>query len=118
MAYFKIGTTDYSKYVNTLKVDRGANYNAQTNAAGDTVVDYINHKRTITVGIIPLDSVAMAQLQADLQAFNVSISFRNPQTNSLEENVNCIIPADKVEYYTIQANKVMYKAFEIKFIEL
>ena len=48
MAYFKIGTTDYSKYVNALKVDRGANYNAQTNAAGDTVVDYINHKRTIT----------------------------------------------------------------------
>lgn len=118
MAYFKIGDTDYSKYVNALKVNKIAYYNSQTNARGDTVVDYINQKRTITVGIIPLDDEAMAQLQTDIDAFNVSISFRNPKTNALEEGVNCIVPEDEVEYYTIQANKVMYNAFEITFIEL
>lgn len=118
MAYFKIGGVDYSSCVNELKVNRNNNYTAQTNAAGDTVVDYINSKRTIEVGIIPLMDNMMAQLLADLDAFNVSISFRNPQTNILEENVNCIIPSTDVEYYTIQANKVMYKAFTLKFTEL
>lgn len=118
MAYFKIGGIDFSMYVNELKVEKTANYTAQTNAAGNTVVDYINHKRTIEVGIIPLDSEVMKSLQAALDAFNVSISFRNPQTGLLEENVNCIIPNSNVEYYTIQVNKVLYKAFTLTFIEL
>ena len=118
MAYFKINGVDYSMYVNELKVDTQNNYNAQTNAAGDTVVDYINKKRSIEVGIIPLNDTVMANLQTAIDAFNVSISFRNPKTNALEENVNCIIPSNGIEYYTIQSDKVMYKEFELKFIEL
>ena len=118
MAYFKIGDVDYSMYVNELKVNKSTNYNVQQNAAGDSVVDYINHKREIEVGIIPLDDAAMAQLQTAIDAFNVSISFRNPQTNALEENVNCIVPMANIEYYTIQVNKIMYNALSLKFIEL
>lgn len=118
MAYFKIGATDYSMYVSELNVTKTSNYNAQTNAAGDTIVDYINSKRTIEVRIIPLDDETMSALQTDIDAFNVSISFRNPKTNTLEENVNCIIPENEIEYYTIQANKVMYNAFTLNFIEL
>ena len=117
MAYFKINDVDYSMYVNQLKVGKKAVYNAQTNAAGNSVVDYINSKREIEVGIIPLTDAAMANLQAAIDAFNVSISFRNPKTNELETIV-CIIPDDNVEYYTIQADKVMYNAFTLKFIEL
>lgn len=118
MSYFKIGNNDYSMYVNQLKVNKTATYNIQTNAAGNSVVDYINSKRVIEVGIIPVDDEAMAKLQADIDAFNVSISFRNPKTNVLEENVNCIIPTNSVEYYTIRANKVSYKALVLQFTEL
>ena len=118
MAYFKIGNTDFSMYVNELKIAKEANYNAQTNAAGNTVVDYINSKRVITVGIIPLNDNAMAQLQAAIDAFSVSISFRNPKTNALEENISCIIPSSEINYYTIQAGKVLYNAFSLDFIEL
>ena len=118
MAYFKISGIDYSMYVNELNIEKEANYNAQTNAAGNTVVDFINHKRTIEVGIIPLDSAAMENLQSTIDNFNTSISFRNPQTGSLEEGVSCIIPGNEVEYYTIQDGKVLYKAFKLKFIEL
>lgn len=117
MAYFKINDVDYSMYVNELKVSKATNYNAQTNAAGDTVVDYINHKREIEVGIIPLNSAVMAEIQAAIDAFNVSITFLNPQTKALE-TVNCIIPSNDVEYYTIQAEKVMFNAMSLKFIEL
>lgn len=118
MAYFKIGEKDYSNIVNALKVNKSANYNAQTNAAGDTVVDFINHKREIEVGIIPLNDTDMALLQADLDAFNVSISYRNPQTNIVEENINCIIPDTEIEYYTIQVGKVLYNGMTLTFIEL
>lgn len=118
MAYFKIGDEDYSKYVNTLKVATEAKYNAQTNAAGNTVVDFINKKRVIEVGIIPLDSAAMQALKTAIDAFSVSISYRDPKTGALAEGVNCIIPEDEIEYYTIQANKVMYNALNLTFIEL
>lgn len=118
MAYFKIGNTDYSKYVNELNVTKSVNYNAQTNASGNTVVDLINQKREIEVGIIPLDDEAMLSLQQDINKFNVSISFLNPLLKSLENNVNVIIPESNVEYYTIQANKVMFNGFKLKFIEL
>ena len=118
LAYFKIDDTDYSMYVNELKVNSNSTYTSQTNAAGDTVVDYINRKRTVEVGIIPLDEVTMLQLQQAIDKFNVAISFLNPKTNVLEENVNCIIPTDNVEYYTIQPNKTMFKALTLKFQEL
>lgn len=118
MSYFKIGNNDYSSIVCELKVANDVNYNAQTNANGDTVVEFINSKRTIEVGIIAIDSDVMKNLQADISAFNVSISFRNPNTGELETDVNCIIPSNEVEYYTIQANKVLFNAFNLTFIEL
>lgn len=105
-------------YVNELKVNDAVNYNAQTNAAGDTVVDYINRKRTVEVSIIPLeDGTVVKGLLEKLSAFNVSISFRNPQTGELE-TINCIIPSNDIEYYTIQDVRVMYKAFSLTFTEL
>lgn len=118
MAYFKIGDVDFSHCVKSLKIDKKAVYNTQTNASGNSVVDYINSKRTIEVGIIPLDDVAMIRLQVAIEPFGVSISFRNPLTNELEENVSCIIPDDDVEYYTIQVGKVLYKELKLKFTEL
>ena len=118
MAYFKIDNTDFSMFVNSLKIDRSAVYNAQTNAAGNTVVDYINTKRTIEVGIIPLNSDAMAALQTAIDKFSVTLSFRNPKTEALEEGVAAIIPNSGVEYYTIQSGNVSFKALKLQFTEL
>lgn len=118
MTYFKINGHDYSKYVNSLKVSKQAIYKSATNASGNTVVKYINTKRDFSVGIIPLDDAAMKTLQADINSFRVTISYRDPDTNTLIENVKCIIPLNEVEYYTIQADKVMYKAFLLTITEL
>lgn len=118
MSYFKIGNNDYSNCVCELKIKNAVNYNAETNAAGDTVVDYINSKREIEVGIIPLDASSMANLLTDLNSFNVSISFLNPRTGVLETDINCIIPSDEVEYYTIQTGNTKFRQFELTFIEL
>ena len=118
MAYFKIGGVDFSHCVSGLKITRSNNYNAQTNAAGDTVVDYINRKRGFEVGIIALNDSDMQNLMDAIDNFNVSISYRDPQTGALVEGVNCIIPDTDIEYYTIQANKVSFKACTLKFTEL
>lgn len=118
MAYFKIGSEDFSPYVSGLKINTSALYNSQINAAGDTIVDYIKSKRTIEVDIIPIDEVVMLKLQLAINPFNVSISFLNPDTNELAENINCIIPTDSIEYYTIQIKKKMFKALKLTFIEL
>lgn len=118
MTYFKINGNDYSLYVNELKVDKKFNYNAQTNAAGNMVVDLINSKREIEVGIIPLNDKKLSPLLAELENLEVSISYLDPITNTLVENLKCIIPSTGVEYYTIQANKVMYKELSLKFTEM
>lgn len=118
MAYFKIGDRDYSPYVKGLKINKSANYSAQTNANGDMVVDFINHKRVITAEFIYINDEVMSQLQADIDEFAVSLSFRNPRTNALESGVVCIIPQAEIDYYTIQAGKTLYKEFELEFTEM
>ena len=118
MAYFKINNVDYSMYVNSLEITTNTNYNAQTNAAGNTVVDYINQKRQIKVGIIPLDNVVMASLKNAIDNFNVSISFLNPNTKALEENIDVIIPSNAIKYYTIQMDKVSFEGLTLTFNEL
>lgn len=118
MAYFKLNNVDYSMYVNSLEITTNTNYNAQTNAAGNTVVDYINQKRQIKVGIIPLDDAIMANLKTAIDNFNVNISFLNPNTKTLEENVDVIIPSNEIKYYTIQVNKVSFEGLTLTFTEL
>ena len=117
MAYFKINNIDFSGITSGLKVSKAANYSAQTNAAGNMVVDYINSKKTIEATIIPINDAAMARLKAELDKFSVSITYREPATNSLQ-TIAAIIPADEIEYYTIQADRVMYNAVNLTFTEL
>lgn len=117
MAYFKINNKDFSQYINKLKVGNKHNYKARTNASGNMSVKYINTKRIIEVGIIPLDDASTSALQKEINKFTVTVSFLNPQTKALE-TINCIIPDNAVDYYTIQAGKVMLNAYSLKFTEL
>lgn len=118
MTYFKIGDKDFSNRVSSLKITKSSIYNAQTNANGDSVVDYINSKRKIDVGIIPLSAEELLEVQSAIAPFNVSLSFLNPETNTLETGVNCIIPGNDVDYYTIRADKTLTRALNLSFTEL
>lgn len=116
--FFKINDNDYSMYVNKMQVGKTHSYKELKTAAGNTLVKYVNSKRVIEVGIIPLDDQTMVRLLSDINQFQVSISFRDPETNEMAENVNCIIPNNIVDYYTIQVGKVMYKALSLQIKEL
>ena len=117
MAYFKIGNTDFSNKIAELTVATKQVYNAQTNAAGNTVVDNITAKRTITIKTIPM---TQAELQTLLLAstFSCSISFLNPETGALANNIPVIVPQKSISFYTIQANKVIMKAVQLSYQEL
>ena len=117
MTYFKINNNDYSMYVSALKVGTEHKYKSRTNASGNLMVKYVNTKRVIEVGIIPLDAAVMASLQDDINKFQVSISFLNPETRALE-TISCIIPQQSVDYYTVQAGNVKFQAFALTFTEL
>lgn len=118
MSFLTINNKDVSNLVSSLKVAKAYKYNSQTNAAGNTVVDLINVKRTIEVGFITTTAAEMQELLNTIDTFGIVFSFRNPNTNQLEENINGIIPNSDIEYYTIQQNNVLYKAMKIKIIEL
>lgn len=116
--YFQINGVDYSRYVNKLLVGTEHIYKVDTSTMGNRRVTHQNKKRVIEVGIIPLDDVVMAKLLTEVDKFQVSISFRDPKTNVMVENLNCIIPNNLVEYYTIQVNHVRYRAFSLQIQEL
>lgn len=116
--YFAINGTDYSKYVNKLQVGTEHFYKSMNTAAGNTLVKYINTKRILEVGIIPLSGDAMTQFMQDVNDFQVTVSFRDPVTNEITENMNCVIPTHLVEYYTIQAGHVQFRAFSLQIKEL
>lgn len=120
MAYLKINNVDYSMYVNKLVVDVKHKYTARENASGKLMVKYIAKKHNVQVGIIPLDATALKNLAKELgdgAKFEKSITFLDPETNSLK-TIQCIIPIHSIEYYTIQAGNVKTKAFTFTCEEL
>ena len=117
MAYFKINNNDYSMYVSKMIVDTKHKYTARENASGNLMVKYITKKRNVQVGIIPLDDTALSNLLADINKFKVTVTFLNPETKAME-TINCIIPINSVEYYTIRVGNTMSKAFNIVCEEL
>lgn len=117
MEYFKINNIDLSHCVSGLKVSKQHNYNSQTNAAGDTVVDYINTKRTLEITFIPLNKVDMSRVYSALSNLTLNISYLEPATERILA-MTCILPSGSIDYYTIQDGKVMYKPFTLTFTEL
>ena len=116
MAYFKINDTDLSNYTASLNIEYVNNYVSQTNAQGDSKVDFINRKRIIEVEIIPLEEDDFKIVYASI-VFNPTIYYRDELTGELT-SANCIIDGMRSEYYTIRSDKVMYKKMRLIFNEL
>lgn len=116
MNYFVLNGIDFSRYVNSLQVDTVHNSKNRMNAAGTLNVKPINSKKVITVGIIPLDASIASELITELNKFQVTITYLDPELNSLK-TINCIVPDNSISYYTIRADKVMTQAYTVTFTE-
>lgn len=118
MAFLKINGNDYSMYCNKLLVGRQHNAVTREAATGLLLVKRKATVRLLEVGIIPLDTEVMRQLMADINKPNLTISFLDPLTNTLVENMPCMIATNLVEYYTIQGSNVKFKAFTLSVQEI
>lgn len=117
MAYFKIGSTDFSNVASGLQISYKHKYKAKESALGNTTIDYITRKRTVAVDIIPIDDTQMQTLLAAVDAFSVSIQVLEPKTKALA-TISAKVNDYTVAYYTIQETKTSYQKFSLVFEEL
>lgn len=117
MAYFKLNGNDYSDYVSKLSITTTEKYKQRENASGVTKVKRIRQVRNIQVGIIPLDASTLKNLIKDINKFEVTVDFLNPETNTLT-TAQCMIPAHTVDYYSINVNGTRVSAFSFTCEEL
>lgn len=119
MSYFKINNQDFSSLVSSLKVgyETLVSENSGRNANGDTVIDVINKKFKVYVGLRHMTQEEMSSFLAAIENYVISVSFLEPKTNSIK-TITAYTGIPEPEYYTIQDNKVLYKPLSLNFIEL
>ena len=117
MTIFKIGSADFSGLVSGLKVgyETLVSNNSGRNANGDTVLDVINLKRKIYVTLRHTTVAEMQNFLAAVKPFQVTVSYLDPMTNTLE-SADTYIGTPEPEYYNV--NRSIYKPLSLNFIEL
>lgn len=87
------------------------------NAAGDTVIDIINKKVKLYVTFRHTTGAEMQGLLDAIKDYQVSASYLDPVTGELK-TISAYTGTPEPEYYTIQANHIIYKPMALNFIEL
>lgn len=119
MSYLNINGTDVSHLVQGLKVgyETLVSEDSGRNAAGDTVLDIINRKVKLYVTFRPMDERDMKSLLSAMGPYVINVSYRDPKTNA-SGIINCYHGTPEPEYYWILNDQVLYKAFQVNFIEM
>jgi hypothetical protein len=118
MSYLKINNKDFSHLVNSLKVgfETLVSENSGRNANGDTVIDVVNRKAKVYVGLRHAFADEMQEFLEAIADYVVSVTFLNPKTNALT-TITAYTGTPEPEYYTISGNTI-YKPLSLNFIEL
>lgn len=118
MNYFKINNQDFSHLVNSLKVgyETLVSDNSGRNANGDTVIDVINKKIKVYVGLRHTTNSEMKEFLDAIENYVVEVSFLDPITQQLK-SITTYTGTPEPEYYTI-SNKTIFKPLSLNFIEL
>jgi hypothetical protein len=116
--YFKINGKDFSPIVSTLKVgfEVLVSSNSGRNAAGDTVIDIVNRKRKIYVGIRYTTDEEMQEFLNAVEDYVVTVEYLDPKTRNLK-SATTYIGTPEPEYYTI-SDRTLCKPMNLNFIEL
>lgn len=117
--FFKINDIDFSHLVSGLKVgyETLVSDNSGRNAAGDTVIDVINHKYKLYVTLRHTTQDEMDSFLGAISDYVVTVQFLSPfGTETLD--ITAYTGTAEPEYYTIQAGNTIFKPMTINFIEL
>jgi hypothetical protein len=117
--YFKIGDKDFSSLVSSLKVGKETLVSDESgrNANGDMVIDIVNKKRKVYVGLRHTTAEEMAEFLAATESYVVNATFLDPHTRQMH-TIRAYIGTPEPEYYTIQPGHVLCKPMNLNFIEL
>lgn len=118
MSYLKINNQDFSHLVNSLKVgyETLVSENSGRNANGDTVIDVVNKKYKVYVGLRHTYHTEMKEFLDAIDEYVVEVTFLNPKTNSLK-TITAYTGTPEPDYYTI-SDRTIYKPLSLNFIEL
>lgn len=119
MSYLKINGTDVSYLVKGLKVgyETLVSDDSGRNANGDTVLDIVNKKVKLYVTLRPMDSVDMGKFMGLINDYVVNVTYRDSISNTLK-TITTYTGTPEPEYYWILNDQVLYKEFQLNFIEL
>ena len=119
MNYLKINDIDFSSLVSGLKIgyETLVSDKSGRNAAGNTVIDIINKKVKVYVTLRHTTNEEMNRFLAAIEDYVVNVTFLNPKTKA-PTTVSAYTGTPEPEYYTIQANNIIYKPLSLNFIEL
>lgn len=119
MEYFSINDRDFSRFVASMKVDMETllSDNSGRNAAGDNVVDIVNHKDKIECSFIPMTASEMADFMTTIEDYVIDIGFLDPRTDSIK-HIIAYHGTPTPEFYRIIDGKILYKAMNLNFIEM
>lgn len=119
MAYFKIGSTDFSDFVSALKCNYETLLSSDSgrNAAGDNVIDIVNRKWKLEVSFIPMTDTQMQAFMSAISDFVVSVQFLNPITKSLS-TITAYTGTPALDYYRIKTDETIFKPFSLSFIQM
>lgn len=114
-----INGLDVSHLVQGMKVgyETLVSEDSGRNAAGDTVIDVINRKIKIYVTFRPMSGNDMSELLMAMNDYVVNVSFRDSKTNATK-TITAYTGSPTPEYYWVLGSQVLYKAFDLNFIEL
>ena len=87
------------------------------NAAGDTVIDVINHKVKVYITFRHTTGEEMQELLEAIKDYQVQVSFKDAKTKELT-TISAYTGTPETEYYTIQGDHIIYKPMSLNFIEL
>lgn len=119
MSYLSINGTDVSHLVKGLKIgyETLVADNSGRNANGDTVLDIVNRKVKLYVSFRPMNDSEMRTLLSSFANYVVNVTYRDSKTNG-SKTIQCYTGTPEPEYYWILGNQVLYKAFDLNFIEM
>ena len=119
MSYLKINGTDVSHLVSGLKVgyETLVADNSGRNANGDTVLDIIKHKVKLYVNFRAMDDQEMKFLLSTFEDYVIPVTYRDSKTNTTK-TITCYTGTPNPEYYWILNDNVLYKAFDLNFIQM
>lgn len=119
MSYLMINGANISHLVKGLKIgyETLVADGSGRNAAGDTVLDVINRKVKVYVTFRPMDGAEMKYFMSLISDYVVNVTFMDSKTNALT-TAQCYTGTPEPEYYWIHGSDVLYKQFQLNFIEL